>query len=60
MKLDRECRGAGERISAQMAVGLQLTGRGVKLQLAYVNRAVMLGIGGVDQAAGGGLPLPAE
>ena len=36
-----------------MAAGLDLTGGQIELQGAQIDRAVPLGIGAVDQAAGG-------
>jgi hypothetical protein len=53
VEIDRQRRGAGERVGAQMAAGLDLTGGQIELQGAQIDRAVPLGIGAVDQAAGG-------
>ena len=47
--------GLVQRIRAQMAVRLQLAGGQIKFQLAQIDRAVALGIGGVDLTAGGRL-----
>src|ERR1039458_3995171 len=52
MEVDGKCRGAGERVSAQMAVRLQLAGGRVQFESAQIDGAVALGIGSVDQSAG--------
>jgi hypothetical protein len=49
MEVDGEAPRAGERVRAQMAVGLQLAGGSVQLQFAQIDRAVALGIGGIDR-----------
>ena len=56
MEVDGKCRGAGERISAQMAVGLQLAGGGEELEFAQIAGAVALGIGSIDGAVGRNFP----
>ena len=43
---------AGERVSAQVAVGLQLAGGSVQLQFAQIDGPVALGVGGIHRAAG--------
>ena len=55
VKIHGERRRAGARISAQMAASHQLAGRQIKFQLAQIDRAVALGVGGVNLTAGGRL-----
>ena len=55
VEIDGKRRRADERVSAQMAVGVQLAGGQIEFQLAQIDRAVALGVGGIDQAAGGDL-----
>ena len=43
---------SADSVRAQMAVGLQLARGQIELQLPQINRTVVMGIGGVDQAAG--------
>ena len=50
MKIDGQSSWAVERVSAQMAVGLQLAGRSVQLQLAQIDGAVALGISCIHRA----------
>ena len=57
MEVNGDCCRAGHGVRAQMAMSLQLAGRQMQNQLAQINRAVALGIGGVNQAAGKHLPL---
>ena len=57
VEIDLKRGGADHGVRAQMAVGLQLAGGQIELELAQIDRAVALGIGGVDHAAGRSLPL---
>src|ERR1035441_5752843 len=53
MEVDGKCRGAGERVSAQMAVRPQLAGGRVQFESAQIDGAVALGIRCIDRPAGG-------